>query len=229
MSQTSTNPFDFLYNTTLSTTSGTKVDATHTTSFCIVDKATPSTGGSHASMSMQVSSRKNNTMPPEMYVLYGLQRALNATEHSRITYSYTNGSGRPRTTTLRWLNERRSYVILMFLPRWICNYRAGIRTYPYTTSPVLLHPPGRMVRSCHPSITTQYPDIGEAWINMLQDIYAALIEVHAFSSTAIDDIKDNIVSLHLFIDTLSLKPCDPMLSQQPPEVPNQPCESLFFS
>ncbi len=38
---------------------------------------------------------------------------------------------------------------------------------------------------------------------MLHDIYAALVEVHAFSSMAIDDIKYNIVLLHLFINALS--------------------------
>ncbi len=69
-----------------------------------------------------------------------------------------------------------------------------------------------MVRPRHPSLTTQHPDIGEAWINMLHDIYAVLIEVHAFSSTAIDDIKYNIVLLHLFINVLSLQLCDPRVS-----------------
>ncbi|SJL17901.1 uncharacterized protein ARMOST_21468 [Armillaria ostoyae] len=61
---------------------------------------------------------------------------------------------------------------------------------------------------------------------MLHDIYAALVEVHWFSSTA---IEDNIVWLHLFIDALSLRPCDLTLSQRPPELPNQPYDGLFFS
>ncbi|KAK0241041.1 hypothetical protein EDD85DRAFT_733136, partial [Armillaria nabsnona] len=53
-------------------------------------------------------------------------------------------------------------------------------------------------------LTIEHPDIAEAWINMLHDIYAVLVEVHGFSSTAI-----NVIWFHLFIDVLSLRPCDP--------------------
>ncbi len=47
---------------------------------------------------------------------------------------------------------------------------------------------------------------------MLHNVYAALVEVHGFSSTAMDDpsgTEGNVSWLHLFIDALSLQPCNP--------------------
>ncbi|KAK0219279.1 putative extracellular elastinolytic metallo proteinase precursor [Armillaria nabsnona] len=49
---------------------------------------------------------------------------------------------------------------------------------------------------------------------MLRNVYAALVEAHGFFSTAMDDpsgTEGNIVWLHLFIDALSLQPCNPTL------------------
>ncbi|KAK0467514.1 Fungalysin metallopeptidase-domain-containing protein, partial [Armillaria novae-zelandiae] len=54
-------------------------------------------------------------------------------------------------------------------------------------------------------------NMGEVWANMLHNVYDALIRVHGFSSTAMDDpscMEGNVVWLHLFIDTLSLQPCN---------------------
>ncbi|SJL18089.1 uncharacterized protein ARMOST_21661 [Armillaria ostoyae] len=53
---------------------------------------------------------------------------------------------------------------------------------------------------------------------MLHNVYAALVEVHGFSSTAMDNpsgTEGNVVWLHLFIDALSLQSCNPTLPNAP--------------
>ncbi|KAK0219274.1 Fungalysin metallopeptidase-domain-containing protein [Armillaria nabsnona] len=60
--------------------------------------------------------------------------------------------------------------------------------------------------------STTPADISEVWANILHSVYTTLVEVHGFSSTAMDDpsgTEGNIVWLRLFIDPLSLQPCNP--------------------
>jgi hypothetical protein len=62
------------------------------------------------------------------------------------------------------------------------------------------------------SLTFCYIDIGEVWANMLHNVYSALVAQHGFSTTARtnpDGTQGNIVYLHLFLDALSLQPCNP--------------------
>lgn len=47
---------------------------------------------------------------------------------------------------------------------------------------------------------------------MLHNVYAALVGVHGFSTTARTNptgTEGNIVFLHLFLDALALQPCNP--------------------
>ncbi|PBK64975.1 hypothetical protein ARMSODRAFT_1006842 [Armillaria solidipes] len=56
--------------------------------------------------------------------------------------------------------------------------------------------------------------IGEVWANILHSVYAALVEAHGVSETAMDDpsgTEGNIVWLHIFIDAASREPCNPTL------------------
>ncbi len=39
----------------------------------------------------------------------------------------------------------------------------------------------------HVDLSLSPTDMGEVWANMLRNVYAALVEVHAFSSTAMND------------------------------------------
>ncbi|SJL17912.1 uncharacterized protein ARMOST_21481 [Armillaria ostoyae] len=127
-----------------------------------------------------------------------------------------------------WTEHKDSTVPDYVLATWVFNNPAGIRAHPYSTNPSVnplryssiqqLHEvhgknpqTNRQSRSL---LNPQHPDIGEVWANMLHNVYAALIEVHGFSSTAMDDpsgTEGNIVWLHLFIDALSLQPCNPTL------------------
>jgi hypothetical protein len=54
--------------------------------------------------------------------------------------------------------------------------------------------------------------IGEVWANMLHNVYAALVEVCGFSSTALTGSTGeagNVVYMHLLMGALPLQPCNP--------------------
>ncbi len=103
---------------------------------------------------------------------------------------------------------------------------AGVRTHPYSTDPSvnpLRYSSLTTLQEIHgeliPSNRDPYFDvrplceaIGEVWANMLHNVYAALVQEHGWSSTAMEDpsgAEGNIVYLHLFMDALSLQPCNP--------------------
>ena len=55
-------------------------------------------------------------------------------------------------------------------------------------------------------------DIGEAWADMLHNVYASLIAVDGFSPTLqvnSTGTARNVIYLHLFMDALALQPCNP--------------------
>jgi hypothetical protein len=60
---------------------------------------------------------------------------------------------------------------------------------------------------------TEFPlVIGEAWAEILHVVYAALVPVHGYDSSAKTNpasTAGNAVWLHLFIDGLALQPCNP--------------------
>ncbi|KAG8743260.1 hypothetical protein FRC10_012304 [Ceratobasidium sp. 414] len=92
------------------------------------------------------------------------------------------------------------------LGSYVVNSKAGIRTYPYSTS-----------KTTNPltygSLATrnEVHAIGEVWALIWHEIYAALINKYGFSANKNDPTgtAGNIVALHLFIDGLKLQPCSP--------------------
>ncbi|KAG6824125.1 hypothetical protein H0H93_002535 [Arthromyces matolae] len=52
--------------------------------------------------------------------------------------------------------------------------------------------------------------IGEVWANILHNVLFALVNALGLSDiTDIDSPKGNVVFMHLFVDSLSLQPCNP--------------------
>ncbi|KAF8878443.1 Fungalysin metallopeptidase-domain-containing protein [Infundibulicybe gibba] len=83
---------------------------------------------------------------------------------------------------------------------------AGLRTYPYSIS----NATNKLRYSSIKHLLIK--QIGEVWANMLHNVYATLVEEHRFSENAKTDAttsEGNVVFMHLFIDALSLLPCDP--------------------
>ncbi|KAK0431441.1 Fungalysin metallopeptidase-domain-containing protein [Armillaria borealis] len=108
-----------------------------------------------------------------------------------------------------WTEHKDSTVPDYALATWVFNNPAGIRTHPYSTNASVNPLRYSSIQQLH-----EVHDIGEVWANMLHNVYAGLIDVHGFSSTAMEDpsgTEGNIVWLHLFIDALSLQPCNPTL------------------
>ncbi|KAK0482162.1 Fungalysin metallopeptidase-domain-containing protein [Armillaria luteobubalina] len=106
-----------------------------------------------------------------------------------------------------WTEHKDSTVPDYVLATWVVNNLAGIRSHPYSTNASINPLRYSSIQQLH-----EVHDIGEVWANILRNVYASLVSVHGFSSTAVDDpsgTEGNIVWLHLFIDALSLQPCNP--------------------
>ncbi|KAF7372721.1 Extracellular metalloproteinase mep [Mycena sanguinolenta] len=121
----------------------------------------------------------------------GTGRCLQTTE--------AGGMGEGWSDSMADWNEKTSSAVPDYvLGQYVTNDSAGIRTHPYSTN-ATVNP-------------LRYSTIGEVWANMLHNVYAALVGVHGFSTTARtnpDGTEGNIVFLHLFIDALPLQPCNP--------------------
>ncbi|KAG9074930.1 hypothetical protein FRC06_010373, partial [Ceratobasidium sp. 370] len=92
------------------------------------------------------------------------------------------------------------------LGSYVINDKAGIRSYPYSTSKTtnpLTYGSLRTLNEVH--------DIGEVWALIWHEIYAGLINKLGFSASKNDPTgtAGNIVALHLFIDSFKLQPCNP--------------------
>ncbi|KAF8636328.1 hypothetical protein AX17_003619 [Amanita inopinata Kibby_2008] len=106
-----------------------------------------------------------------------------------------------------WTEKTSSAVPDYVLGQYVFNNPAGIRSHPYSTSSTvnpLTYGDLRTLNEVHA--------IGEIWANILHNVYAALVGAHGWSSTARTNpagTEGNIVHLHLFMDALSLQPCNP--------------------
>ena len=61
-------------------------------------------------------------------------------------------------------------------------------------------------------------EIGEVWATILHGVLTSLVHNHGFNAsvgTQPDGTEGNIVYLHLFIDALSLQPCNPTSKSLP--------------
>ncbi|KAF9469113.1 Fungalysin metallopeptidase-domain-containing protein [Collybia nuda] len=106
-----------------------------------------------------------------------------------------------------WTEQKSTAVPDYVLGAYVTNNPKGIRKYPYSTSTTT-----NPLRYSSIKALNEVHNIGEVWANMLHNVYAALVAQHGFSSTARtnpDGTQGNIVYLHLFLDALSLQPCNP--------------------
>jgi len=106
-----------------------------------------------------------------------------------------------------WTEQKSATVSDYVMGLYVHGGKKSSRTYPYSTNP-----------NTNP---LRYKDIGkfdnehrigEIWANMLHNVYAALVEKHGFSSTAMtnpDGTEGNVVFLHHFIDSLQILCANP--------------------
>ncbi|KAI0797286.1 Fungalysin metallopeptidase-domain-containing protein [Irpex lacteus] len=106
-----------------------------------------------------------------------------------------------------WTEHKDATVPDYILGQFVENNSVGIRSHPYSTSTTV-----NPLNYASLKTLTEVHDIGEVWANILHNVYAALVAAHGFSATAHTDpttTGGNTVFLHLFIDALSLQPCNP--------------------
>ncbi|KAK0429626.1 peptidase M36 [Armillaria borealis] len=132
--------------------------------------------------------------------------------HKIIDWLNGGGTGRRLQTT----ESREMDEVTNAIPGWtehkdstvwvFNNIAQSIHTLTQPTRPSI-----QLRYSSVQQLHEVHADVGEVWANMLHNVYAALVEAHGFSSTAMDDpsgTEGNVVCLHLFIDALSLLPCN---------------------
>ncbi|OBZ71043.1 Extracellular metalloproteinase 5 [Grifola frondosa] len=106
-----------------------------------------------------------------------------------------------------WTSHTSAAVPDYVIGAYVTNNPAGIRRYPYSTSATT-----NPLRYSSLQLSTEPHAIGEVWANMLHNVYARLVAVNGFSQDAHTNPTSaggNTVFLHLFIDSMSLMPCNP--------------------
>ncbi|KAH8089906.1 Fungalysin metallopeptidase-domain-containing protein [Cristinia sonorae] len=106
-----------------------------------------------------------------------------------------------------WTKQTSSDVPDFTVGAYVINNPAGVRSYPYSTSATT-----NPLRYSSIATLDEVHDIGEVWANTLHNVYAALVKARGWSKTAKTDptgTQGNVVWLHLFMDALSLQPCNP--------------------
>lgn len=105
-----------------------------------------------------------------------------------------------------WL-EQTGTVADFTLGSYVSGKPQGIRSYPYSRSPAvnpLTYQDGIPSADVHL--------IGEVWANMLHNVLAALTDYYGWSDAFLVDStgpSGNVVYMHLFMDGLSIQPCEP--------------------
>ncbi|KAI0747225.1 Fungalysin metallopeptidase-domain-containing protein [Daedaleopsis nitida] len=108
-----------------------------------------------------------------------------------------------------WLHQTNATVEDFVTGAWVTNSTAGGRSHPYSTSAAR-----NPLRYSSVQTLSEVHDIGEVWANMLHNVYAALVGAHGFAADARahpESTAGNAVWLHLFVDALSLQPCNPTM------------------
>ncbi|ESK84530.1 putative extracellular elastinolytic metalloproteinase precursor [Moniliophthora roreri MCA 2997] len=93
------------------------------------------------------------------------------------------------------------------LGAYVLNRSRGARDHHYSTNPMV-----NPLRYSSIKSGGGVHKIGQAWANILHNVYAALVTEHGWSSTAFTDptgLEGNVVYLHLFVDALAIQPCNP--------------------
>ncbi|KAF8970324.1 Fungalysin metallopeptidase-domain-containing protein [Flammula alnicola] len=107
----------------------------------------------------------------------------------------------------KWMNQNSSTTRDYIMGSYVINKATGIRTFPYSVDKAvnpLTYGSLRQVNEVHA--------IGEVWATILHQVYAALVDGRGFSADKLtnpDGTEGNIVYMHLFIDALSIQPCNP--------------------
>ncbi|TFY63997.1 hypothetical protein EVG20_g6103 [Dentipellis fragilis] len=130
----------------------------------------------------------------------GTGRCLQTTEAGGMGEGWSD-------TMANWAEAKGTPLEDFVLGQYVTNDPAGIRSHPYSTSKTVNPQTYATLKTL-----SAVHDIGEVWANTLHNVLAALMEVHGFSTTARTDpsgTEGNVVFLHLFIDALSLQPCNP--------------------
>ncbi|TCD67860.1 hypothetical protein EIP91_011857 [Steccherinum ochraceum] len=130
----------------------------------------------------------------------GTGRCLQTTESGGMGEGWSDAMA-------EWLEHKDATVPDFILGQYVENNTVGIRSHPYSTSATT-----NPLRYSSLQTLNEVHDIGEVWANMLHNVYAGLVADHGFSPTAHTDpttTGGNTVFLHLFIDALTLQPCNP--------------------
>ncbi|KAF6746897.1 metalloprotease [Ephemerocybe angulata] len=125
-----------------------------------------------------------------------------------LLYFEAQGLGEGWSDAMASWTEQKSAVIKDWaIGGYVTNSTGGLRSKPYSTNSTT-----NPLRYSSAGDYWDVHDIGEVWANMLHNVYAALVTKYGWSATAMTDAtgpEGNIVYMHLFIDALSLQPCNP--------------------
>ncbi|KAI5116385.1 hypothetical protein M0805_005882 [Coniferiporia weirii] len=133
----------------------------------------------------------------------GTGRCLQTTE--------AGGMGEGWSDAFAEWTEQTADIIDFTLGGYVTDNPAGIRSVPYSSNKTI-----DPLMYSNLQTLSEVHDIGEVWATMLHDVHAALVGAHGFSTIADtnpDGTEGNIVFMHLFIDQLSLQPCNPTFLQ----------------
>jgi extracellular elastinolytic metalloproteinase len=130
----------------------------------------------------------------------GTGRCLQTTEAGGLGEGWSDAMA-------EWTEQKDAHIKDFTLGSYVVNFPGGIRQYPYSTSATT-----NPLRYSSLKTLDEVHTIGEVWANMLHNVYAALVKAKGFSDharTNPNELKGNVIFLHLFIDALSLQPCNP--------------------
>ncbi|KAF8649625.1 hypothetical protein AX16_005714 [Volvariella volvacea WC 439] len=130
----------------------------------------------------------------------GTARCLQTTESRGLGEGWSDALA-------EWMQQKSAEIQDYVLSPYSTNNPGGIRTRPYSTSSTTNPQLYSDVRG-----QTSFHRIGEIWANTLHNVYAALVEEHGFNPNARtepDATEGNVVFLHLFLDALTIQPCNP--------------------
>jgi hypothetical protein len=130
----------------------------------------------------------------------GTSRCLQTTEAGGMGEGWSDAMA-------EWTEHSSSAVSDFVLGQYVTNNSKGIRHYPYSTS-TSVNP----LRYSTLKTLNEVHYIGEAWANLLHNVYASLVSTYGWTAnprTTPSGTGGNVVFLHLFIDALALQPCNP--------------------
>jgi extracellular elastinolytic metalloproteinase len=144
-----------------------------------------------------------------------------------LTHGITNrmtggGTGRCLQTTEAggmgegWSDAMADWALLAKSPvpdftmaTWVVDSPGGIRSAPYSVD----HSVNSLMYSTIKQLNEVH-DIGEVWATTLHGILSRLVDDKGFNAdakTSPDGEEGNVVFLHLFLDALTLQPCNPTM------------------